>query len=148
MPLGARLPAPPVDAGAPSCSASPALGSSADMATIAIESDTPVEAPQPKLTPEERAERGKAARADAPRSSHAEWSPPSDRPDPIALLEEQAATRVPELLPIRYGRMAATPFAFYRGGAYIMASDLAPTPTTGLRVQLCGDAHLSNFGGF
>ena len=91
---------------------------------------------------------GRATRADAPRSSHADWTPAKDRADPIELLEEQARTRVQELLPIRYGRMAATPFAFFRGGAYIMAADLARTPTTGLRVQLCGDAHLSNFGGF
>ena len=72
----------------------------------------------------------------------------ADRPDPIALLEEQAAERVPELVPIRYGRMSASPFAFYRGAAYVMASDLATTPRLGIRVQLCGDAHLSNFGGF
>jgi uncharacterized protein (DUF2252 family) len=71
-----------------------------------------------------------------------------DAPDPIDLLEQQAATRVPELVPIRYGRMAASPFAFYRGAAYVMASDLAGTPTSGFRAQLCGDAHLSNFGGF
>ena len=70
------------------------------------------------------------------------------RRDPVALLEEQAVTRVPELVPIRYGRMLASPFAFYRGGALIMAADLARTPNSGLRVQLCGDAHLSNFGMF
>jgi uncharacterized protein (DUF2252 family) len=99
-------------------------------------------------SPEERAERGKAARADAPRSSHAEWAPAHDRPDPIDLLEQQAATRVPELVPIRYGRMAASAFSFFRGAAYIMASDLRGTPDSGLRAQLCGDAHLSNFGGF
>ena len=73
---------------------------------------------------------------------------PPDRRDPIALLEEQAVERVPELVPIRYGRMSASPFAFYRGAAYVMASDLARTPRTGIRVQLCGDAHLANFGGF
>ncbi|MFL5886810.1 MAG: DUF2252 domain-containing protein [Thermoleophilaceae bacterium] len=101
-----------------------------------------------RLSPGERAARGKALRADAPRSSHADWVPVSGRPDPIALLEEQAATRVKELVPIRYGRMVASPFAFYRGAAYVMASDLANTPQTGLRAQLCGDAHLSNFGGF
>ncbi len=83
-----------------------------------------------------------------PRSSHAGWEPPGDRPDPIALLEEQAAERVPELVPIRHGRMSASPFAFYRGAAYVMASDLAGSPRTGIRVQLCGDAHLANFGGF
>jgi uncharacterized protein (DUF2252 family) len=100
------------------------------------------------LTPGERAARGKAARAEVPRSSHAAWDPPAHRPDPVELLEEQSADRVPELVPIRYGRMLVSPFTFYRGGAYLMASDLAATPNTGLRVQLCGDAHLSNFGGF
>jgi uncharacterized protein (DUF2252 family) len=96
----------------------------------------------------ERAERGKGARRDVPRSIHGEWAPASDRSDPIALLEEQAASRVPELVPIRYGRMAASPFAFFRGAANVMASDLADMPTSGITVQLCGDAHLSNFGGF
>src|SRR6516225_6834148 len=96
----------------------------------------------------ERAERGKAARANVPRSLHGEWAPPSDRTDPLAILEEQETTRVPELLPIRHGRMAASPFAFYRGAAAIMASDLASVPRSGLDVQLCGDAHLVNFGGF
>ena len=96
----------------------------------------------------ERVARGQAARADVPRSAHAEFDPGPKRPDPIALLERQAETRVPELVPIRYGRMLVSPFTFYRGAALIMASDLATTPTTGLRVQLCGDAHLSNFGVF
>jgi uncharacterized protein (DUF2252 family) len=100
------------------------------------------------LTPAERAARGKAARDESPRSSHAMWEPPTGRPDPIALLEEQARTRVPELVPIRYGRMLVSPFTFYRGGALIMASDLSATPRSGLNVQLCGDAHLSNFGVF
>jgi uncharacterized protein (DUF2252 family) len=100
------------------------------------------------LPPDEHAARGKDARAAVPRSSHASWEPPADRPDPVTLLVEQAAGRVPELLPIRYGRMLVSPFTFYRGAAAIMASDLATTPTSGLRVQLCGDAHLSNFGGF
>ncbi len=102
----------------------------------------------PHLTPSERAARGKAARAEAPRTRHAEWEPWAERPDPVALLEEQATTRVPELVPIRYGRMAASPFAFFRGAAYVMASDLASTPRSGITVQTCGDAHLSNFGGF
>jgi uncharacterized protein (DUF2252 family) len=88
------------------------------------------------------------ARAQAPRSSHADWEPVPDRPDPISLLEEQARARVPELIPIRYGRMSASPFAFYRGAAAIMASDLANTPASGIVVQLCGDAHLGNFGAF
>jgi uncharacterized protein (DUF2252 family) len=102
----------------------------------------------PHLTPAERSARGKAARAESPRSRHGEWEPWAERPDPIALLEEQAASRVEELVPIRYGRMAASAFAFFRGAAYVMASDLAATPRSGLTVQLCGDAHLSNFGGF
>ena len=100
------------------------------------------------LTVAERVARGQAARADVPRSAHAEFDPGPERPDPVALLERQAKTRVPELVPIRYGRMLVSPFTFYRGAALIMAADLATTPTTGLRVQLCGDAHLSNFGVF
>ncbi len=99
-------------------------------------------------SPAERAARGKAARSEVPRSSHAAWAPSPDRADPVALLEEQAKTRVPDLVPIRYGRMAASPFAFFRGAAYLMAADLARTPQSGITVQLCGDAHLSNFGGF
>ena len=105
-------------------------------------------APTGYAAPGDRAARGKSCRSTAPRSSHAAWEPPPDRRDPIALLEEQAAERVPELVPIRYGRMAASPFAFYRGAPYGMAADLAGTPRTGIRVQLCGDAHLANFGGF
>jgi uncharacterized protein (DUF2252 family) len=99
-------------------------------------------------TVEERAARGRAARAHAPRGSMAEFRPPEGRPDPIQLLEEQARDRVPELVPIRYGRMMVSPFTFYRGAALVMASDLATAPSPGLRVQLCGDAHLSNFGVF
>ncbi|MET4581532.1 uncharacterized protein (DUF2252 family) [Conyzicola nivalis] len=94
----------------------------------------------------DRARRGRAARERAPRSGHAHWEPAEDRPDPIALLEQQATTRVPELVPIRHARMLASPFAFYRGAAAIMAADLAGTVDSGLTVQLCGDAHLSNFG--
>ena len=100
------------------------------------------------LTVDERLARGKAARVEAPRSSHGKWEPAPDRPDPLALLEEQAATRVPGLVPVRYGRMLVSPFTFYRGAALIMASDLAATPASGVTVQLCGDAHLSNFGLF
>jgi hypothetical protein len=77
---------------------------------------------------DERLARGKTARVEAPRSSHGKWEPAPDRPDPVALLEEQAATRVPGLVPVRYGRMLVSPFAFYRGAALIMASDLAATP--------------------
>src|SRR4051812_21954690 len=98
------------------------------------------------FTVEERAARGKATRAEVPRTSHADWEPAAHRPDPVELLEEQAETRVPELVPIRYGRMLLSPFTFFRGGAYLMAADLAGLPRTGLHVQLCGDAHLSNFG--
>lgn len=100
------------------------------------------------LSPEERVARGKAARNECPRSSHGRWTPMEGRPDPIALLEEQAASRVPELVPIRYGRMMVSPFTFYRGAALIMASDLAATARSGLTAQICGDAHLSNFGVF
>jgi uncharacterized protein (DUF2252 family) len=99
-----------------------------------------------RLSPAERAARGKAARAAVPRASHAVFDPPADRPDPVALLEEQARSRVPELVPIRYGRMLASPFSYYRGAALPMAADLATTPVSGLTVQACGDAHLSNFG--
>ncbi len=97
---------------------------------------------------DERAGRGREARTIVARSAHGEWQPARDRPDPVALLEEQAADRVPELVPMRYSRMLVSPFTFYRGAAYLMASDLATTPRTGLTVQLCGDAHLSNFGTF
>jgi uncharacterized protein (DUF2252 family) len=100
------------------------------------------------LIPAERAVKGKAARAEVPLESHARFDPPADRPDPIALLQEQAETRVPELVPVRYGRMMASPFSYFRGAALPMASDLAATPVSGLAVQACGDAHLSNFGVF
>src|SRR5512144_2038422 len=100
------------------------------------------------LTPEERVARGKAARNEVPRSSHAVWEPAANRSDPVALLEEQAMSRVPELVPIRYGRMLVSPFTFYRGAALVMAADLAATPRSGLWAQICGDAHLSNFGVF
>src|ERR1700754_3711450 len=99
-------------------------------------------------TAEERAARGKAARAEVPRSAHAAWEPAADRRDPVELLEEQAASRVPELVPLRYGRMLVSPFTFFRGAAYPMAADLADAPRSGLKAQLCGDAHLSNFGTF
>src|SRR3954453_10387919 len=100
------------------------------------------------FTPDERAARGKATRAEVSRASHGAWEPALHRPDPVELLEEQAQTRVPELVPIRYGRMLVSPFTFYRGAAYLMASDLASGPRSGLHTQLCGDAHLSNFGAF
>jgi len=100
------------------------------------------------LSPEERAGLGKQARASVPRSSHAEWSPAGDRRDPVELLQDQATNRVPELVPIRYGRMLVSPFTFYRGAAAIMAADLATSPRSGITTQVCGDAHLSNFGLF
>jgi uncharacterized protein (DUF2252 family) len=101
-----------------------------------------------KLQSGESTERGRAARASVPRSAHADWAPAPNRPDPIAALRAQAASRVQELVPIRYGRMLVSPFTFYRGAAAIMAADLAATPDSGIVVQACGDAHISNFGGF
>jgi uncharacterized protein (DUF2252 family) len=95
---------------------------------------------------DERRQRGKAARARAPRSRHAELTPASGRESPVDVLEAQAATRLPELNPVRYGRMLASPFAFFRGAAAVMAADLAATPTSGFTTQICGDAHLANFG--
>jgi uncharacterized protein (DUF2252 family) len=103
--------------------------------------------PELKTNQERRAE-GRALRVDVPRSVHAGWTPPPDRPDPVSLLEERHRTRVAELVPIRVGRMMVSPFTFLRGAAEVMAHDLASTPTTGLRVQSCGDAHLLNFGVF
>ncbi|HTC72472.1 MAG TPA: DUF2252 family protein, partial [Solirubrobacteraceae bacterium] len=105
-------------------------------------------APVTHMSVAERAARGRAARKRAPRRSQGLFEPPSDRPDPLALLERQATTRVPELVPIRYGRMLVSPLTFYRGAALIMASDLSRTPRSGLTAQCCGDAHLSNFGLF
>ena len=96
----------------------------------------------------ESPERGRAARRGVPRSAHGDWSPSPGRPDPVDVLRAQAATRVQELVPIRYGRMLVSPFTFYRGAAAIMAADLAATPDSGIVVQACGDAHISNFGGF
>ena len=104
--------------------------------------------PVPHLSVAERVARGKAARSEVPRASHAVFEPLATRADPVELLERQAKMRVPELVPIRYGRMLVSPFTFYRGGAMIMAHDLAATPRSGLTVQCCGDAHLSNFGVF
>src|SRR5215475_3009840 len=104
--------------------------------------------PHELLTPEQWKQRGREHRQEVPRLSHAQWEPPPDRPDPVDILEEQARTRVPDLVPIRYGRMIASPFAYYRGAAAPMAWDLAHTPASGIRVQACGDAHLLNFGMF
>ena len=101
-----------------------------------------------QLNPADRAARGKATRTQVPRDTHAVFDPPPDRPDPVGLLEEQARSRVPELIPVRWGRMMVSPFSYDRGAALPMASDLAATPVSGLAVQACGDAHLSNFGLF
>jgi uncharacterized protein (DUF2252 family) len=101
-----------------------------------------------RLTVADRMARGRAARATVPRSAQGEFTPPADRFDPVAVLHDQDASRVPELVPIRYGRMAISPFTFFRGAAAVMAADLAGTPVSGPVVQLCGDAHLSNFGFF
>ncbi len=103
---------------------------------------------QTRATLAERLAKGKLIRRRVPRSSHADWEPAADRPDPVSLLEGSNTGRVPELVPIRYGRMMPTPFTFLRGSAGAMALDLAATPATGLHVQLCGDCHLMNFGGF
>lgn len=105
-------------------------------------------APIVHLDVEERLARGRAARKNAARREHARWDPPGDRSDPVALIAGQELSRLPELLPLRHERMLASPFAFYRGAAVIMAGDLATQPSTGLRVQACGDAHLANFGGY
>jgi uncharacterized protein (DUF2252 family) len=101
----------------------------------------------PHFTPEERSARGRAARVECPRANHAGFELADDR-DPVAILEAQAPSRVPELVPVRYGRMLVSPFTFYRGAAAIMAHDLASTPRAGLSAQLCGDAHLANFGAY
>jgi uncharacterized protein (DUF2252 family) len=115
------------------------------MATIAAQARRAAPA---DATPDERAKLGKDARSEAPRKGHGDWEPAADRPDPVDVLEGQAKTRVPELVPLRYARMLVSPFTFYRGAAAVMAADLAATPTSGFWAQLCGDAHLSNFGGF
>ncbi|MBS0340979.1 MAG: DUF2252 domain-containing protein [Proteobacteria bacterium] len=102
----------------------------------------------PYLTADERAAKGRSMRETVPRASQAGWTPPANRRDPVEILKESNAGRILDLIPIRFGRMSASPFAFYRGAAAIMAADLANTPTSGIRVQACGDAHLMNFGGF
>jgi uncharacterized protein (DUF2252 family) len=106
----------------------------------------PLRAAQGARTLADRRAAGRKLRNKVPRSSHAEWTPATDRPDPLSLLEEQNRSRLSHLVPLRYARMAASPFAFLRGSAVVMAQDLAATPVTGLQVQVCGDAHLSNFG--
>jgi len=110
--------------------------------------DNPQPQALPHLSESESKAKGKEARAKVARDSHGDFAPAPGRPDPVSLLEEQATTRVPELVPIRYGRMLVSPFTFFRGAALIMASDLSATPRSGLVAQICGDAHLSNFGVF
>ena len=105
-------------------------------------------APLATLEASEAPARGREARRSVPRSAHGEWEPSPRRPDPVAILAAQAASRVQELVPIRYGRMLVSPFTFYRGAAAVMAADLAETPDSGIVVQACGDAHISNFGAF
>jgi uncharacterized protein (DUF2252 family) len=100
------------------------------------------------LSVDDRKARGREAQQRTPASSHSGWRPSTDRSDPVGLLEEQNLTREPDLVPVRHGRMMVSPFTFYRGAAKIMAADLDGTPTAGLLVQLCGDAHLSNFGAY
>ena len=106
------------------------------------------EQPRETAPRSQRREYGKTLRKQVPHNSHGSWVPDPARPDPISLLQEQDASRLQDLVPIKYGRMVASPFAFLRGSAAIMSADLATIPSTGLEVQLCGDAHLSNFGVF
>jgi uncharacterized protein (DUF2252 family) len=135
-PAGARKTA---TTGARKAAATPARKGSSN--TVQVDGQVPY------LTPDERAASGKAARATVPLEAHAEFEPQKSR-DPVGLLLGQAKTRVPDLVPIRHGRMLVSPFTFYRGAALVMAADLHSTPTTDLRTQLCGDAHLSNFGAY
>ena len=104
--------------------------------------------PLQSLSRAEGVAKGKALRDIVPRSSHEEWKPSSERAEPMAMLETSNQDRLPELVPLRYGRMLVSPFAFLRGAASIMAFDLSKTPKTGIKVQACGDCHLSNFGGY
>ncbi len=103
---------------------------------------------QKAVSPQDRRAKGKAIRKAVPRSSHGEWSAPADRQDPVAVIASQDTERVQWLVPIRHGRMSDSPFTFYRGAAKIMAADLSHTPRTGLNAQICGDAHLANFGSY
>src|SRR5438874_5345195 len=118
------------------------------MTTTTSPSSIPDEWTRDLTTRAERYAAGKARRSETPRSSHAEWTPDPERPDPISILEESNKTRLEHLVPIRFGRMSLSAFAFYRGTADIMAYDLSKTPVSGIQAQICGDAHLSNFGVF
>jgi Uncharacterized protein conserved in bacteria (DUF2252) len=115
---------------------------------MATPAEVTARAPTAVESPQERAAKGNAARRRVPRSSHATWAPAVDRADPVEILEGQAAERMPELVPLRYARMLTSAFAFDRSAAAIMAADLATTPSSGLEVQACGDAHLANFGAY
>jgi uncharacterized protein (DUF2252 family) len=126
----------------------PADLDAAAAAVASVVAEVQADQPGSRLTARERYEEGRSARKRAPRDAHAGWRPPPGRPDPVALLEASNRSRVPELVPIRYGRMAASPFAFLRGSATVMAHDLATIPASGIAVQACGDAHLLNFGLF
>ena len=117
--------------------------------TAASRKSRPAAKSPPKLlTIDERRALGRELREQAPRESHAEWKPAAGRADPVVLLEASNEGRITTLVPMRFGRMSTSPFAFYRGAAALMAADLATTPASGIRVQACGDAHLMNFGGF
>ncbi len=122
----------------------------AGKAAIAVTPIVPayLDKPSHLRTLSERTDVGRALRVTCPREAHAAWSPAADRPDPVSLVLAAEKGRIERLLPIRHGRMATSPFAFFRGGASIMASDLATTPSTGYTVQACGDCHLLNFGAF
>ena len=122
--------------------------SALSLLTDTTEATLTVIAHRTSLTLQERRARGKQQRSQVAPDGHAGWTPATDRPDPVALLVQQEATREADLVPVRHGRMMASPFTFYRGAAKIMAADLSVTPSAGLTVQLCGDAHLLNFGGF
>ncbi len=115
---------------------------------MTAQTEETVVVPHHRATADERGATGKELRKSVPRTSHADWSPAPDRPDPVALLSEQDAAREQDLVPIRHGRMRVSAFTFYRGAARVMAADLAGSPVSGLRAQICGDAHLSNFGVF
>jgi uncharacterized protein (DUF2252 family) len=143
----------PIEEGTQKRESGPAKGAAVSLRSPARSTDKrrrrlPSRSKVKHLTPEERAAHGKRIRHELPRASHAVWETSADRRSPIDLLEEQARARVPELVPIRHGRMAVSPFSYFRGAALPMASDLAATSHSGLIVQLCGDAHLSNFGMF
>src|SRR5262249_8707076 len=117
-------------------------------ATAASAPDAPALPPPQQLSVKRRRDLGRVLRETVPREAHAAWRAPADRRSPVDVLEAQAAGRLPDLVPVRYGRLLASPFAFFRGAAAVMAMDLAALPRTPLRVQLCGDAHLANFGVF